>query len=301
MLYSKEAPAKLKPYLWHGIELDWVKGEKNASGDCPWCDKPKFGVSVANGKSRCFSCGFEGNTYSFIKKLWKESDELTTDYSSLAEDRGLMFPETLMHWGVCRCSITGSWLVPGYSEESKLQQLYKYETIRGKKLVWPTPTIKAKIFGMNLWDDNKNSVIICEGPWDAMALWECLNKAKPVLEDQQTRFIETANLDENLAADINVIGIPGCDNFSDVWLTLLEGKSVTVMFDNDHPKTHKKTGKKINPAGFMASKKLAGRFSSCSTPPSEINTLLWGESGYDLDLEDKTDVRDILTGKQCLN
>jgi hypothetical protein len=37
-------------------------------------------------------------------------------------------PNTLWEWGCCQSVITGDWLVPGYSVEGEVSQLYAYQT-----------------------------------------------------------------------------------------------------------------------------------------------------------------------------
>lgn len=107
-------PKNLRPYLFHGVELRWRDGEAEAVGACPWCGRDgKFNVSAETGQWRCWVCqeGSEkggGNVYVFLRKLWELSDRETVGYEDLAEDRRMLHQDTLMRWGVCRSSITGS-------------------------------------------------------------------------------------------------------------------------------------------------------------------------------------------------
>ena len=127
---KKKPPEKLRPYIFHGLDLDWESGEEQLTTDCPFCDREgHFSINRSTGKWRCRSCGQGnekqgGNAIVFIRMLWQQSDEATKAYQPLATERRLQ-PDTLMYWGVCRSTLTGDWLVPGYSVAKKdIVQLY---------------------------------------------------------------------------------------------------------------------------------------------------------------------------------
>ena len=329
------APEALQPYIFHGIDLDWQEGDKEAKGDCPFCGREnKFSVDIRTGKYRCFICGDDGttgNAYSFLRKFWTLCDKQTTDYESLRIDRKLQYAETFMQWGVVRSITTGNWLIPGYGlktvgftpykrtssnsigylreypGDDRLQQLYQRKQIKSKgKWRWqllPTPKVaqsKAnkgghRLHGLDLYDKDKSTVYLCEGPWDGMALWEMLRQAKQT----DNGLASTANPEASLLADANVLAVPGCNVFFASWLPLFTGKVVNLMFDNDHPRTHPKTKQKIAPAGLRAMERV-GKFLMQAKPeklrPAEVNYLRWSgdEQGYNLDLPSGHDVRDAL-------
>ena len=268
-------PEQLRPYTFHGVNLQ-QPDSKESVGDCPFCGKEiHFYIEVATGKWHCKSCGDSGNAVTFLRKLWKLSDENTTDYIDLAEDRKLLFPETVMHWGCARSILTRKWLIPGYNSKAKLCQLYQYvETAKGKQLL-PTPTMGHQLHGVNLYK-SKPQVFLCEGPWDGMVLWEMLAHAKP---DAEGNLVTTSNQDASLLSDANVLAVPGCTVFSKNWLPLFFGKVVNLMYDNDHPCKHPKTGKTIQPAGYHGMVRVAGILSAAKKPPTEIKYLKWEELG----------------------
>ena len=292
---TAKPPEKLRPYLFHGVELAWADGDNNAMADCPLCGRTaKFGVKISTGEYYCFKCGEKGNATVFLRWLWDASDKATTpdQYSQLAEDRSLLRTDCLMHWGVVHSVATNDWLVPGYNASGKLCQLYRYlHTAKGARLL-PTPTMGHQLHGANLYSASKPLVYVCEGPWDALALWEALSMAKSTTDDE--RLAPTANLNASLLAQANVLAVPGCNTFAKAWLPLFADKVVVLMYDNDHPRTHPTTGKDVAPAGYAAVQRVAGLLSAARNPPQEINYLRWGEAGYDPDLPSGTDVRDLL-------
>lgn len=287
-------PNKIKPYLFHGVNVTWQEGDKEATGDCPFCSRDgKFSINLDTGKYQCWVCKEVGNIYIFLCKLWELSDKATSNYQELATDRKLRNPDTLVHWELCRSITTGDWLVPGYSHDGKLQQLYRYVKNQERTLLMPTPTLGHKIFGVPKFDSKKQNVYLCEGPWDPQSLWEHLASHK--MGDDGV-LVETSNLDKSLLADANVLGVPTCTTFQEEWCVLFGGKNVNLMFDNDHPRVHPVTGKPIKPAALEGMKRVAGIMSHSKTPPSSIQFLKWGEQGYDLTLPSGYDVRDKLTG-----
>lgn len=295
---ADKPPAGLRPYLFHGVELDWSEGDRQAAGVCPWCAHPtKFSVVIATGLWRCHRCNIGneeggGNAIVFLRCLWEASDRatLSDDYSALAQDRGLREPDTLVHWQVVRSTITGRWLVPAYGIDGKLQQLYRYSpTKKGMRLL-TTPTLGHRLFGANLYDPGKPEVYLCEGPWDAMASWEILKLSK----QGEGTLAATANPDVSLLAEANVLGVPGCNTFARDWCPLFAGKNVSLMYDSDHPRQHPKTGSMLAPAGYVGMRRVARILTAAEEPPASVNYLCWGTEGYDPDLPSGYDVKNHL-------
>lgn len=293
LLSKDQTPDNLRPYIFHGVDLSWRNGDKDATGDCPFCDdeEQRFGVALKTGVANCFVCSATGNAQTFIERVWEESGSTTSNYQPLAEDRKLLYPETLTFWQVVFSVYTDDWLVPGYTLDRKLGQLYRYtNTKKGKRLL-PTPTLGHKIFGLNLYDAEKNSVYLCEGPWDAMALWEVLQHTK----ETNDGLAQTANPKMSLLADANVLAVPGANVFFPSWVKWFAGKDVFLCFDNDHNRIHPKTKKTIVGAGPAGMERVTKILSEAAEPPASINYLQWSPEGYDKNLPSGTDVRDFLT------
>ncbi len=289
-------PEKLRPYLFHGVSLHWKEGDREAVGECPFCGRPKFCVNVKTGKWGCWTCGGDtekggGNALTFIRQLWKASDDATTKYDTLADNRKLLQADTLIHWGVARSIVTDNWLVPGYSAKGKLTQLYQYIRFQDRMKLLLTPTLGHRLHGVNLYDVKKSTVYLCEGPWDAMALWEVLGQCKETPQG----LAPTANRDKSYLADANVLAAPGCLVFFDDWLPLFADKFCVLMYDNDHPRKHPKTGKEIAPAGLVGMQRVAASLSKAKKPPTTIAYHRWGDGGFTPDLPHGYDVRDCLT------
>jgi len=142
---------------------------------------------------------------------------------------------------------------------------------------------------MPLFKKDASTIYLCEGPWDAMALWQALGQCKKT----ENGLALTANQDRSLLADANVLGVPGCTTFSEAWIPLFKDKKVVLMYDNDHPRIHPKTGKEIPPAGWTGMKRVAGLLAG---KVGEVEVLCWGEvdKGYSPSLPSGYDLRDAL-------
>jgi hypothetical protein len=291
-------PNGLRPYHFHGVDLTWIEGQKNAQGDCPFCGtENKFGVDVKSSEFNCYkpSCGSKGNASTFVEQLWEYWYDRTNSYKELQVDRGIKHSDTFMHWNVAWSAWTNTWIIPGYSPEMRIRQLYKFKTVKGKKRLLATPTLGHRIFGLNLYKKSDETIYLCEGPWDAMCLWEHLRVTKCV----DGKYQETANTNDSLLGGACVLAIPGCNVFFDKWTDLFAGKTVNIMFDNDHPSEDPKTGELKDSASIKGVKRISKILSQAKKPPKEIIYDPWNGSGYDLDSPDGHDLRDMLSQAPC--
>jgi ribosomal protein L37AE/L43A len=293
-------PTKLKPYLFHGVELE-EHGEE-ALADCPFCGREgKFSVRVDTGLWRCVVCAEGnvkggGNPLVFLRKLWEHSADQTDDAEELAADRGLLYATTLSVWGLRKSLLTDEWLVPGHTADGRMGQLYRYsQSPDGRMALLATPGLNHHVFGFSpeLFSPRKSDVYVCEGVWDAMAMWEVMRHSKT----SDGRLVLTSNDAISLAATANVIGVPSCNVFAEPWAAPLAGKRVCLAYDNDHPRLHPRTGDRVTPAAYDGMRRAARLLAASEQPPSEIHYLSWGKPGEDHcpALPPGYDVRDALS------
>lgn len=299
---TEEAEKQLKPYRDHGVDLTREGTEGKA--DCPFCGKPKFSVSLETGQWRCFTCGGGrdnggGGILDFLETFWQEADKLTTsdDYTALAQDRGLEFPETIMSWQLVKSPLTDNWLIPGWGiniqGKVEFQQLYRYTSIGGRMLLLPTTGRKHTLLGLNLWNASTPEVYVCEGPWDAIRMWEAVNTLKV---GDQGNYVPTASGgSSSLIKTVSVLGAATCSSFpperTSKWFNK---KVVTFFYDSDYPGTNRVTGAPTAPAGLAGLKRDVLKVVEAA---SAIRYMHWGDNGYDPDMKDGYDVRDALREK----
>lgn len=296
---GNDTPAALKTFQTHGVDIDHVEGDTQAKGTCPFCGAEKFFINTSNGLWDCKVCGQSGNPITFIREVYKLARQTRPDYSELLASRKLLDPSTLWEWGVVRSPFTNEWLVPGYDELGKLCNLYRYVRIgnngRPKMALLAAPGLSHGIHmpaaGL---DAGKPDLVICEGPWDAMALWEVMKCAK---HTDDGSLAMTGSGASSMLARVNIIASPGCAVFNDTWNKLAAGKTVYLAYDNDHPRTHPQTQARIEPAGWAGMKRVANVLATAAEPPSAVHCLHWGpgESDHDPTLPSGYDVRDWLT------
>lgn len=302
---GKELPDTLRVFDWHGVDLAWRPGEANAVGDCPFCGaEGKFTVSAEKGTARCWVCTVNPesenggvNHLSFIRCLWKLSlDRTNGETDQLVRDRKLLFPDTVHHWGLAWSATTFDWLVPSWSHDRKLVQLYRWMPefrdgrLTGKHRLYPTPTLGGNglFMPVDSFDPKKGSIHHHESLWNAMAAWEVMRQAK----QGEDGLALTGSEASSLMADCNVTAGQGCGSVGEPLrrsMAFFQGKDVTLLFDNDHPK--EANGAMTDGAGLAAVKRavkiLDGKAES-------LSWLEWGEDGHAAYLPSGHDVRDVL-------
>lgn len=181
-----------------------VSGGEELLLDCPLCGKRKLYMNSRNALWDCKVCGASGNAKAFIKMWWENytlHDE--GELRLLASSRGLS-EETLLSFQLRRYS--KGWVIPYFSREGELE---------GVRVATRTRFMNLAGFGVMVWgfhlDSRQDEVFVCEGEWDAMALMEM-----------------GLNLEESL-----VLAVPGASIWRQWWTTLLGGRKVIALYDND--------------------------------------------------------------------
>lgn len=301
---ADSTPRGLKTYTALGMELKESGGQANA--DCPLClADGKWFCSVETGLWDCKRCGAKGNPVQFLRQLYRSvadgrGDD--RDYGEIAENRGLLYPETLRAWGMAKNPIDGRWLLPGYDADGKVHQLYRLieiveKGVRRRRLlplpgVHPDGSAHGFHCAVETWDATKPNLDLFEGPWDGMAAWEVMGLSK----DSGGRLSPTAVEAQSLRSLTNVVAVPGVGTFPKSWLRLAAGKRVTLWYDSDHPRKVP-SGQTVR-AGWDGMKRLAALLCQADEPPESVSILRWGDDGYDPSLSDGYDVRDWLSKRK---
>lgn len=285
---SSSQPDKLRAFAFHGAALT-VDGTQ-AIGDCPFCGREgKFSVEVDTGLWRCWVCGLGseaggGNPLRFVRMIYERAATANVGkrrafLESIAHDRRFLSPQTPAAWGMAE-GVDGSWLVPGYGPDGRLDQVYRrVRVLERGKWVWqlrPTPGLwtEGKIHALHLAskdvDPSCQTIYVCEGPWDGMALWEVVRSSQ-------------------VGSAAQVIAVPGCNVWRDEWTEFCRGKTVVLLFDNDHPREH--VPGHWSRAGYDGMVRIARRLSGVA---SNVRWLRWGPDGYNPNKPSGWDVRDEL-------
>lgn len=265
----------IKGFIFQGMEDLHKVGSNQYLGECPFCLKEKFYVNEESSEWDCKSCVRKGNLTSFLQQLWEESFKKTkgSDWEKLTAERKLLFPETCSSWEMARSIITGEWLIPGYSPGGKLIQLYRWVALKGKKALLATTGIGHQLFGVHLYNPKLKDVWLCEGPWDAMSLWELSSRMKKPLG--------------------NILAVPGCGATGEglkQFAQYFSRKNVYLLFDNDYP-----TPNNDVPAGLAGCRRAVKHIGGIT---KSVKFLCWEgvlKEGYSKDYPAGYDVRDYLS------
>lgn len=217
-MLGEEVEKSLKGFRFHGVEFTEDTGTGQARGECPWCGKAKFYANYKTKLFDCKTCGEHGNFEQFLAiharycadMLWKStSAEAEAARKVLALNRGL--PRSAFQaWGV-------GWDGDSYTIECRIPNgmttdLRKWRP--GGNLI-STPGTKVGLFGaewLALAGRRKETVYVCEGEWDAMALSWLLKK---------------------LGMKGIVVGVPGANTFKPEWVPLFKDRDVVALYDAD--------------------------------------------------------------------
>lgn len=295
-----QTPESVRAYIFHGVELRY-NGDSAYAERCPWCGgKMKWNVRLDTGQWRCSKCvqgnaKDGGNVTTFLRMLHERATDPAPDLRALATGRKLLSPDTLLAWGVGVSYLTGEYVVPGYGQGGKLDQLYPYrKNGDGRHHLLCTPGTTHALHGVNLYDPAKPDVFLCEGPWDGMALWEVLRIAKRTEDGGLALTSSEAN---SLYATANVLACPGANVFRPEWSKFFAGKRVFLMYDNDHPRERPPGSGKFTQPGLDGMRRVAAALSRAEEGPAEVHWLDWGgdDKGFNPDFPSGFDVRDAVT------
>lgn len=287
---SKEISVGLRAMASHGLDFGPVSATGQAVATCPWCGGPKFYANAETSQWDCKPCGLGGNGVDFLRQLWASATASESFLKRLAKDRGLLSYETLWDWGVREHPVTSEPVLPawGTGEGRKLDNLHRYRRIGGKMMLPGTAGVPmANLFspvgkdGKPTLADDAETVYVCEGPWDGMALWE-------VVRDEP---------------GVAVVATPGANVWGEWWYKILAGKDVVLLYDNDHPREHPPgSGRVVDGAGLAGVKRVAGLLGSAHDKPNSVKYLRWGQTEqYDKTWASGYDVRDAMRDRDSLD
>jgi hypothetical protein len=193
-------------------------GEHNGSTEnlraeyCPFCDGSKFFLHIRTGQWNCFKCQEKGNIPTFLTRMHAEYLKATTaeDYAALRAKRGIA-PQTLRAHGLAYDKAEDRWLIPFKNKQGSVVNIQTFWPSRAKPNKFNLPELPTCLYGFDRFStDADKLVLLCEGPFDAIAL------------------------DFQLATNrkkYDVLGMPG--SLKEEWAKLFAGRKVRCLFDND--------------------------------------------------------------------
>lgn len=200
-------------------QFGFVAKEENDDhiiGNCPFCGKSDhffINTKSLNKTWDCKKCLREGGFKSFVQQMCEYCREHTSDQMLrlLQENRNDSITIETLRERVGFHPLTQQYVIPYTNNKNEVinLKLYNFHSM-----------ISAAEFAIDLyglWEMDKiinsDQIFICEGEWDWMYWYDCLKE---------------------LSIDIPIVAVPGAGSFKENNLTLFQGKSVYLLFDNDN-------------------------------------------------------------------
>ena len=203
----------LRGFISHGVVFTRSSGDQEIA-NCIFCREPsKFFCNRTNRLWDCKVCGKNGDFHKFLEYVTNEYKQKVTksDLLELGQDRGL---PGLAFQG---CDIgnpgNGVYSISIRDNQGKVVDIRTYKF--GGRL-FSTPGVQTGLFGAQDINGHQDTIWLCEGEWDAIAL----------------RWLLRSMGKGNENKDV-VVGVPGANTFKREWIPLFNGKRVYVLYDND--------------------------------------------------------------------
>lgn len=213
-MIREEIKEEIRVFTCHHVALR--KGnDKQVNGDCPFCGKEgHFYVNPANKLWDCKVCGARGNLGQFLYKMHRQYMEYLEDpanehlYSKLSADRKLPI-SAFKAWNVGYDPISECYTIPVFDGTESLFDIKRYYL--GRKTL-STPGTQSGLFN-RLHMANSQTVYLCEGEWDGMAM----------------DWLLRVNKIKNACA----VAVSGAGTFKTNWVSWFLNKDVCCMYDHD--------------------------------------------------------------------
>lgn len=240
-------------------------GSQALADECPFCGQNRFYLNVESGQYDCKKCGEKGNPTTYLTWLHGQFLEATPNdlYIQLQKWRGIggQSWQTFKAHELAYDESMERWLVPfKSSKENVVNMMLYYPKARPGKQKYMLPELPTALYGFPRLVNSKDvPVLLCEGPFDAIAL--------------------DYNIGATNRPKYAIVAIPGC--FKEEWVPHFKGRKVRALFDND----------KGGDAHRERVQKLLGE----SGVADELLILKWPEGtpdGYDLNdlVRDKPEI-----------
>ncbi len=239
-----------------GVAFASVSGEEALAEECPFCGKDRFYLNVETGQYHCKKCPAKGNITTYL--TWQHQrclEQTTTDhYLALKAKRGIA-SQTLKLHGLAYDAAGRRWLVPFKNGQGNVVNLQLYYPDRAKGGPLPNkvnlPGLPTALYGFDklATADKAKPVLICEGPFDAIALDYSIGSAN------RPKYV--------------IVATPGA--FKEVWAEEFRGRKVRCFYDNDE--------------GGRGHTERVQKLLGESGVAAELRALKWPEGtpdGYDL-------------------
>lgn len=234
--------------------IDSVLEGENFLGECPFNEcldfrgkSPKFSMNIQTGMFQCFRCHTSGNNYGFIRAIHEHYLASTTeeDYAKLCVlRRNAIDIPICTELQLAYNTATSEWMLPSWGRDRLAKgiiNLYYWRaqvdpvSAKPYRQIRSGPTFKHVPYGVHrLRDGVQRPLWVLEGHWDYLAFCTLLSTLK-------------------LTHKFDAVGAPGSGTIPKSYLSIFNGRSVVLAFDNDVPGQLAQTGliQSMNTYGIM--------------------------------------------------
>ncbi|HJT76840.1 MAG TPA: AAA family ATPase [Gemmataceae bacterium] len=236
-------------------------GEPSGSGEalaeaCPFCGRDRFSLNVETGLWHCKHEDRGGNVTDFLTETHAAylGQTTTAHRSALAKLRGVA-PQALGRHELAHAGDLACWLVPFKSARGNVVNLLRFYPDREKPNKLLLPELPTALYGFDKLKaaDKDKPVLLCEGPFDAIALDYSLgppNRGKYV-----------------------VVASPGA--FKEEWAEHFRGRKVRAFYDNDQGgRNHTARVQKLLGESGVADELLALKWPDGTPDGYDVNDLV---------------------------
>ena len=221
----------LVPFKQLGYNPSKIAGNQ-VIGDCPFCEgELKLYMNPVTKMWDCKTCSREGGYKTFVSEAAKTFAKKFTGKTALefAKSRSLPLKVLKAHY-IGYNPLNKTIVLPIMNSDNS--EIWDIRVYKDKKFM-SLSGCHVGLFGWNALPKSYDTVWLCEGEWDKMAL-------------------EVMLAEKNI--DDPVLAVPGAGTFKPEWGIFFEGKTVNVMYDNDEP--GKKGANKVHRVLATLAKKM---------------------------------------------
>jgi hypothetical protein len=202
-----------------GVSFGRRSSDEVVADACPWCGKDRFYLNVTNGLYDCKHCDASGNVTTYLTWIHGQYLGQTTaeDYLRLKAKRGIA-SQTLKLHQLAYARDLGCWVIPFKNGKGNVVNIMRYWPDRPKGKGQPPnklmlPELPTALYGFDklVSADKDKPVLLCEGPFDAIALDYDIGAT------HRARYV--------------IVAAPGA--FKEDWTEHFEGRKVLAAMDND--------------------------------------------------------------------
>lgn len=205
----------LGAFIQHGFQPEQIGGQQ-VQGYSIFSGENSMWVHPTKKMWSCNKTGKNGGFKTWIQEVVKHCrDNIGMGMGKLVKDRGLL-RKTIRHHEIGYNEVTDRYIVPIYDGNGDSFSDVKVYDMNAKSKKWKfvsTSGMTNSLYGQHTVKGSNGTIWLCEGEWDAIAMWEILQSV-------------------GLENDIT-LAVSGGTTFKNEWHGIFKDRDVRVLYDHD--------------------------------------------------------------------